>query len=123
MESLEEPTARCDNLTWLKTLDNNEGYQSEAFNKIAQAMKEFIPVLNKISQEEFGDKSLRIDEEEIVISRYNGASNKEQIYYRHKDSYVHDKNNELDGMSLRKLSMVIFLNDDIDQVKQSSPDA
>ena len=38
------------------------------------------------------------------------------------DSYVHDKNNELHGMSLRKLTLVVFLNDNLDQV-QSSPTA
>ena len=80
-------------------------------------MKKFPTILNMISQKELGDKTLHIDEEEIVITRYNGASKKDQTYYRHKDSYLHDKNNELDGMSLRKLSMVIFLNDDVDQIK------
>ena len=40
---------------------------------------------------------MRVDEEEIVVSRFNGASNKDQNYYRHKDSYVHDKNNEING--------------------------
>ena len=39
-----------------------------------------------------------------------------QKYYRHKDNYIHDKNNELHGMQLRKLTMVIFLNDNIDEV-------
>ena len=79
-----------------------------------------MPFLNKISQDENGDKSLRIDEEEMVISRYNGESNKERKYHRHKDSYKRNKNNEIHGQSLRKISMVIFLNDNIDEV-QSSP--
>ena len=78
--------------------------------------------LNKFSQVEYGDKTLRVDEEEIVLSRHNGASNREQTYERHKDSYIHDKNNEIHGTTLRKLSMVIFLNDNIDEV-QSLPNA
>ena len=65
---------------------------------------------------------MRIDGEEVVLSRYNGASTREQKYKRHKDSYIHDKNNEIHGTALRKLSMVIFLNDDLDQV-YSLPDA
>ena len=65
---------------------------------------------------------LRVDEEEIVLTRYNGASSKDLKYHRHKDSYIHDKNNEIHGMALRKLSLVIFLNDDIDEVL-SIPDA
>ena len=57
---------------------------------------------------------MRVDKEEIVLSRHNGASMRDQSYRRHKDSYFHDKNNEIHGMELRKLSMVIFLNDDLD---------
>ena len=43
-----------------------------------------------------------------------------QKYYRHKDNYRHDSNNEIHGMELRKLTMVIFLNDNIDEV-QATP--
>ena len=44
----------------------------------------------------------------------------DQKYHIHKDSYVHDKNNEIHGMDLRKLTMVIFLNDDLDEVRKAS---
>ena len=57
---------------------------------------------------------MRVDKEEIVVTRLNGASTRLQKYHRHKDSYIHDPNNELDGMELRKLSMVVFLNEDLD---------
>ena len=50
-------------------------------------------MLNEISQDELGDKTLRIDEEEIVLSHFNGASKRDQIYHRHKDSYMRDNNN------------------------------
>ena len=49
-----------------------------------------------------------------MLSRLNGASGKDQNYRRHKDSYIHDKHNEIHGMELRKISMVIFLNDNLD---------
>ena len=65
---------------------------------------------------------MRVDEEEIVVTRFDGASKREQKYHRHKDSYIHDSNNELHGEALRKLTMIVFLNDDLDQV-QSSPTA
>ena len=74
----------------------------------------FIKELNNISQTGSGERSLKVDKEETQITRYNGASNKNQNYYRHKDNYIHDENNKLHGMSLRKLTMVIFLNDNID---------
>ena len=67
--------------------------------------------MNEYSLSNWGDKSLRIDTEEIVVARYNGASNKDQHYLRHKDSYMHDKNNEIHGQTLRKISMVVFLSD------------
>ena len=38
---------------------------------------------------------------------------KNEKYRPHKDSYIRDKNNEVHGMSLRKLSLVIFLDDDV----------
>ena len=60
---------------------------------------------------------MRVDKEEIVVTRLNGASARKQQYHRHKDSYIHDPNNELDGMALRKLSMVVFLSEDHDQVE------
>ena len=77
-------------------------------------MKEFRLKLNEFSQAESGDKTLRVDKEDLVLTRFNGASDREQAYLRHKDSYVHDKNNEIHGSELRKLSLVIFLNDDLD---------
>lgn len=85
-------------------------------------MKEFKLLLNEISQAEPGDKTLRVDEVEVLLTRYNGASKQEIDYDFHKDSYVRDKNNEIHGTALRKLSMVIFLNDNIDEV-YSLPDA
>ena len=47
---------------------------------------------------------------------------RDQKYRRHKDSYIHDKNNEIHGMALRKLTLVIFLNDNLDEV-HSLPNA
>ena len=78
-------------------------------------MKEFRLKLNEFSQAESGDKTLRVDKEDLVLTRFNGASDREQAYLRHKDSYVHDKNNEIHGSELRKLSLVIFLNDDLEK--------
>ena len=77
-------------------------------------MKEFRLKLNEFSQAESGDKTLRVDKEEVVLTRFNGAPDREQAYLRHKDSYVHDKNNEIHGTELRKLSLIIFLNEDLD---------
>ena len=50
-------------------------------------------LINSISKEEYGDKTLHVDGLEFVITRFNGASNKEQTYHRHKDSYRRDENN------------------------------
>ena len=66
-------------------------------SKIAQAMAAFRPKLNASSQGKSGDKKLRVDKEEVIATRYNGASGRDQTYTRHKDSYVHDTNNEIHG--------------------------
>ena len=42
--------------------------------KIEEALTGFRSLLNGISQDELGDKGLRVDEEEIVLTRFNGAS-------------------------------------------------
>ena len=99
---------------WLHALDTHRD-QMRSLSMISQAVARLRPKINEISQGEYGDKTLRVEEEEMVLSRYNDASEKQQKYYRHKDSYIHDKNNELHGMVLRKLSMVIFLNENMDQ--------
>ena len=114
-----EPYSRCDNLTWLKDLDSQgEMNMRPAFSKIAKAMTAFRPILNAGSQVNSGDKTQRVDKEEIVLTRFNGASTREQKYRRHKDSYIRNKNNEIHGMELRKISMIIFLNDNLDQVDE-----
>ena len=59
---------------------------------------------------------MRVDVEEMVLSRQNSASQKYQKYERHKDSYIRDKNNQINGTALRKLSLVIFLNENLDEV-------
>ena len=79
-------------------------------------MEEFTMELAITSSTGNGDRQLHVDKEETQISRFNGASNKPQKYYRHKDNYFRDENNKLHGMELRKLTMIIFLNDNIDEV-------
>ena len=62
---------RCDNLIWFKDLDT---IRQAAFSDIYDVMKEFRLSLNEISQVETGDINFRVDEEEILLTRYNGAS-------------------------------------------------
>ena len=83
-------------------------------------MEAFRKVLNKVSQEGDGDRTKRVDKMDFQISRHNGASGIDQNYHIHKDSYKHDPNNEIDGTELRKYTMVVFLNDDLDQVREKS---
>lgn len=108
--------ARCDNFIWLPGPSTATGDNNPSITKIQRTIEEFTMELNILSQTGSGDRSLQVDKEETQITRYNGASGKPQKYYRHKDNYIRDENNKLHGMSLRKLTMVIFLNDNIDEV-------
>ena len=101
-------------MLYLKDLDGTENARLPNMSKIGMSMAALRPKLNQMSQSKYGNKSLRADKEEIVFTRLSSASTKKQKLHRHKDSYIHDPNNELDGMSLRKLSMVIFLNENLD---------
>ena len=72
---------RCDAMMWLKVLNSQT---MPAFHKLANTiLKEFNP--NRLSQnsESGGDRTLRVDEAEIVVTYFNGASMKEQKYHRH----------------------------------------
>ena len=104
--------SRRDNLIWFKNLDDHT-YNATGFQKIAKAMAAFRQTLNQFSQAESGDKTLRVDEEEIVLSRQNGG----QKYERHRDSYYSDSNNHNYGPAGRKISMIIFLNDNVDEAQ------
>ena len=53
--------------------------------------------------------------------RFNGASGREKNYHKHKDSYIRDPNNEIHGMKLRKLTMIVFMNDGQDLEDPDTP--
>ena len=60
--------ARCDALMWLQGL-GSDGDDNPALRKIYKAMEDFRPKLNALSQEGFGDRGLRVDKQEVVVSR------------------------------------------------------
>ena len=49
---------------------------------------------------------------------YNG---KGEYYLRHKDAFRIDKNNLKDGDKLRKFTVIVYLNPDLDKLKQVDP--
>ena len=100
-------------ITWLLGM-TEEGEDTPNLRKIARSVSKFKSELNDVSQVGEGDKSLRVDSENFQIARFNGASGREQKYHVHKDSFVHYPNSEVHGMELRKLTMVVFLNDGLD---------
>ena len=104
--------ARCDVVTWMADL-GGDGDDNPSLRKIYTNLDRFIPVLNDFSSSDSGDKTLRVDKQEVVVSRQNGYSGM-QKYHRHKDAYYRDKNNELPGMELRKLTLIVFLNEGLD---------
>ena len=58
------------------------------------------------------DKQFTVDEKEIQLSRYDGLHGRKQFYLPHKDSYKVDPNNQFDGQELRKITMIVFLNEE-----------
>ena len=108
---------RCDLLFWIKGFSDQKSAEYPnpltSFYNIYEPIANLKLLANEISQSEWGDKSLIVDDEDIVVAHYNGASNKEQHYLRHKDSYIRDENNRIHGQRLRKLSLVVFLSDNV----------
>lgn len=57
-----------------------------------------------------------LDEREIQLAVYEG---KGEYYLRHKDAFKIDQNNILDGQKMRKLTVIAYLNPDIDTVLET----
>jgi hypothetical protein len=59
----------------------------------------------------------KITDKEIQLAVYNGNG---EYYLRHKDAFRIDSNNLKDDDKLRKFTVIVYLNPDIDKV--SKPD-
>ena len=96
-------------------MESEGNYGDFALSKLAQTFNKVKETLNSLSQDsEEGEKSLRIDTEEIQINRFDGLyDSRKQFFKRHKDSYEKDPNNLDQDEERRKITMVIFLNEDI----------
>ena len=55
----------------------------------------------------------KITDKEIQIAVYNGNG---EYYLRHKDAFRIDLNNLKDGDKLRKFTVIVYLNPDIEKV-------
>ena len=69
--------ARCDAVTWMAGL-GGDGDDNPSLRKIYNSVDRFIPTLNGVSSSDGGENSLRIDKQEVVVSRQNGYSGKAQ---------------------------------------------
>ena len=58
---------------WLHDLDSH-GEEMPSLSKIREAMKSFRTHINE--RVDIGDKTLHVDNEEVVLTRFNGASKK-----------------------------------------------
>ena len=98
-------------------MESDGTYGDQALSKLAQTFNYVKQTLNSLSQDsENGEKSLRIDTEEIQINRFDGLyDSRKQFFKRHKDSYEKDPNNLDEDEERRKITMVIFLNEDINE--------
>ena len=45
------------------------------------------------------------------MARYDGTKNVDQFYLRHKDAFKIDRNNLVCGQKLRKITIIVYLND------------
>ena len=65
---LPQDSTRCDLLVWFKDLENNVHKDlSPKMIKVGKVMKSFRSKLNTESQNKYGNKKLKVDEEEIII--------------------------------------------------------
>ena len=55
----------------------------------------------------------KITDKEIQLAVYNGNG---EYYLRHKDAFRIDPNNLKDGDKLRKFTVIVYLNPDIEKV-------
>ena len=60
--------ARCDALTWMVGFDA-AGEDNPHLRKIYNAIDQLRPVMNGISGSDDGDNTLRVDKQELIVSR------------------------------------------------------
>ena len=66
--TLPQQNTRCDSLLWFKDLETNVKKDlSPEMIKVGKVMKSFRSKLNTESQNKYGNKKLKVDEEEIIL--------------------------------------------------------
>lgn len=60
----------------------------------------------------------KITDKEIQLAVYNGNG---EYYLRHKDAFRIDSNNLKDGEKLRRFTVIVYLNPDLDKIKGADP--
>lgn len=58
----------------------------------------------------------KVDDREIQLALYYG---KGEYYLRHKDAFKLDTNNIRDRQKLRKITVILYLNPDLDKLKEN----
>ena len=59
---------------WLKSFEGDIRNLMPGLSRIENSVSVIRPILNEMSESEYGDKSLITNEFEIVVNRFNGAS-------------------------------------------------
>ena len=117
---------RCDTLMWLtpllkESLEKGENTNDQIANlrdlvlhtkTLKDMVNELCPKVNPNAS-----RRIRLDGEEIQLAKYDGMLGQEQFYLRHKDAFKVDLNNLTPGQKLRKVTVLIYLNPDLDKVK------
>ena len=62
----------------------------------------------------------KLNDKEIQLAVYNGNG---EYYLRHKDAFRLDSNNIQDGQKMRKYTAIVYLNPDLESIKQTNPKA
>ena len=83
--------------------------------KVVEALKPMEEMIDQRTKE--GDK---VTDREIQLAVYKGDG---EYYLRHKDAFRLDPNNIKDGQKMRKFTAIVYLNPDLEKMKQANPKA
>lgn len=107
---------RGDRFMWLTSLFESLSFQGTKLTHIKDLLSQLTQIETMINKHAKEDD--KISDKEIQLAVYNGNG---EYYLRHKDAFRIDSNNLKDGEKLRKFTVIVYLNPDLEKVKEADP--
>lgn len=113
---IKDKQVRGDRFMWLTSLFESPSFDGTKLTHIKKLLSELTQIETMINMH--AKEHDKINDKEIQLAVYNGNG---EYYLRHKDTFRIDSNNLKDGEKLRKFTVIVYLNPDLEKLKESNP--